>query len=66
MVPQSLIFFPLVNSQQKYTPPKLDIAPLLAPPEIPPQRWEENDKPLIWEGLGVGFYFCRVCCRVAQ
>ena len=29
-------------------------SPLLAPPEIPPQRGEEKDKPLIWEGVGGG------------
>ncbi|EAW46918.1 photosystem I assembly protein Ycf3 [Nodularia spumigena CCY9414] len=54
MVPQSLIFFLLVNSQEKHTPPNPHLAPLLAPPEIPPQRGEEKDKPLIWEGQGVG------------
>ncbi|AHJ29693.1 hypothetical protein [Nodularia spumigena] len=29
-------------------------SPLLAPPEIPPLRGEEKDKPLIWEGVGGG------------
>ncbi|AHJ31182.1 hypothetical protein NSP_48900 [Nodularia spumigena CCY9414] len=27
------------------------MSPLPAPPEIPPQRGEEKDKPLIWEGI---------------
>ncbi|ULP71440.1 hypothetical protein BDGGKGIB_01066 [Nodularia sphaerocarpa UHCC 0038] len=43
-------FFSTVLAAQSYSP-----SPLLAPPEIPPQRGEEKDKPLIWEGLGVGF-----------
>jgi hypothetical protein len=30
-----------------------NFTPLLAPPSIPPQRGEEKDKPLIWEGLGL-------------
>jgi hypothetical protein len=33
----------------------IGFTPLLAPPSVPPQRGEEKDKPLIWEGLGVGF-----------
>ncbi|ULP74724.1 hypothetical protein BDGGKGIB_04394 [Nodularia sphaerocarpa UHCC 0038] len=33
---------------------EVDHSPLLAPPSIPPQRGEEKDKPLIWEGVGGG------------
>jgi hypothetical protein len=44
-----LVFYDIITPLVKARNNRIQF-PLLAPPSIPPQRGEEKDKPLIWEG----------------